>query len=841
MSLLWRARWRALLREPGQSALLILSLALGVAVVVAVDLVNAASRTAMASASAQLQGASTHRIEGPGGSLSLDAYGALRWAWRAGTLLEGDVPVTGFAPLLEGRLTLPDGSPLRLLGIDPFSSLRQEGFSSGPPAAEAQTLSWAQFLTTPGAALLSPSVGPELAPGDRLPLPGAPALTVLGRLPGAEGEAAPLALAVVDLATAQEWLGATDRLSRVELVLPEAPPRSVLRRGLERLFPGLLLPEATPEVRLAPALRAAYPGLQLRSQRDTELALGGLASAFQLNLAAMGLLALVVGLYLLYGALAYSVRRRLESFGRFRALGVAPAVLQRHVLLEAMTFAGLGALLGLLLGRLLAGGLLGLVSATLEGLYDQVAIGALPLDLVPYGKGLVLALGGGLAVAWPLAREAGRAPLLPRAGRPPAQTGGRAGLALALGLSLLALALLQMPSGYLGALLALAAILIAGAQGVGPVTALLLRGLNRLAAPLPLRLRLPLREASRGLGRAQLALAALVVALATAVGMTIMVTSFRLTVADWLEDRLDAPVLARGPALGEARGPLEEALEAARRDGLVSGWVWRQSVDDWLEGLPVRVTLLEAMGREAPALRFSEPLARQLGRTEGGALSWSGRLPGAEGLAPYYRSYGGGRLELEMPRALWQGPAPTGGWGLAVYGAPEALLPRLQGALPSAGELLAQGPVKARALAIFDRTFRVTAVLQTIAGVVAGVGLLSAFAALALDRRQQLSALRILGAPGPFAGRQLLLEAGLLAGVAGVLALPLGALAAWVLCDAVNLRAFHWTLTLHWPPPAFLEALFLALGAGLLAALGPALQAWRAPTSEALEVLRAQG
>ena len=841
MSLLWRARWRALLREPGQSALLILSLALGVAVVVAVDLVNAASRTAMASASAELQGASTHRIEGPGGSLSLAAYGALRRAWRAGTLLEGDAPVTGFAPLLEGRLTLPDGSPLRLLGIDPFSSLRQESFAS---TAEAPSLSWAKFLTSPGAALLSPSVGPELAPGDRLPLPGAPPLTVLGRLPSSDGDAAPLALAVVDLATAQEWLGATDRLSRVELALPEAPPRNVLRRGLERLFPGLLLPEATPAVRLAPALRAAYPGLQLRSQRDTELALGGLASAFQLNLAAMGLLALVVGLYLLYGALAYSVRRRLESFGRFRALGVAPAVLQRHVLLEAMTFAGLGALLGLLLGRLLAGGLLGLVSATLEGLYDQVAIAALPLDLVPYGKGLVLALAGGFAVAWPLAREAGRAPLLPRAGRPPMQPGGRAGLVFALSLSLLALALLKMPSGYLGALLALAAILLAGAQGVGPVTALLLRVLNRLAAPLPLRLRLPLREASRGLARAQLALAALVVALATAVGMTIMVSSFRLTVADWLEDRLDAPVLARGATLGGARGArgaLEETLEDARRDGLVSGWVWRQSVDDWLEGVPVRVTLLETAGREAPALRLSEPLARQLGRTEGGVLAWPGRLFGAEALAPYYRSYGGGRLELEMPRALWRGPAPAGPWGLAVYGAPDALLPRLEAALPRSGELLAQGPVKARALAIFDRTFRVTAVLQTIAGIVAGVGLLSAFAALALDRRQQLSALRILGAPGPFAARQLLLEAGLLATVAGVLALPLGALAAWVLCDAVNLRAFHWTLTLHWPPPAFLEALFLALGAGLLAALGPALQAWRAPTAEALEVLRAQG
>ena len=97
-----------------------------------------------------------------------------------------------------------------------------------------------------------------------------------------------------------------------------------------------------------------------------------------------------------------------------------------------------------------------------------MAIAALPLDLVPYGKGLVLALGGGLAVAWPLAREAGRAPLLPRAGRSPAQTGGRAGLAFALGLSLLALMLLRLPSGYLGALLALAAILLAGARGWGP-------------------------------------------------------------------------------------------------------------------------------------------------------------------------------------------------------------------------------------------------------------------------------------------------------------------------------------------------------------------------------------
>ena len=261
-------------------------------------------------------------------------------------------------------------------------------------------------------------------------------------------------------------------------------------------------------------------------------------------------------------------------------------------------------------------GLLGLISATLEGLYDRVAIAALPLDLVPYGKGLVLALGGGLAVAWPLAREAGRAPLLPRAGAFAGADGRQGGACLCAGPFPARADASANAIGISGALLALAAILLAGAQGVGPVTALLLRGLNRLAVPLPLRLRLPLREASRGLGGS-----------AGAGGPRggpghrrghdHHGHSFRLTVADWLEDRLDAPVLARGQALGSARGPLEAALEAARRDGLVSGWVWRQSVDDWLEGMPVRVTLLEAVGHEAPSLRLSEPLARQLGRPEG--------------------------------------------------------------------------------------------------------------------------------------------------------------------------------------------------------------------------------
>ena len=108
-----------------------------------------------------------------------------------------------------------------------------------------------------------------------MPLPEAWALTVSGACLAWKPEAAPLALAVVDLATAQEWLGATDRLSRVELALPEADPGVPCVVVWSAFSQAFFFPGASPEIRLAPALREAYPGLELRSQRSPRLPSGG--------------------------------------------------------------------------------------------------------------------------------------------------------------------------------------------------------------------------------------------------------------------------------------------------------------------------------------------------------------------------------------------------------------------------------------------------------------------------------------------------------------------------------------------------------------------------------------
>ena len=168
-------------------------------------------------------------------------------------------------------------------------------------------------------------------------------------------------LLLADIATAQELLGRQGWLDRVDLVR-ETPARdrpSVV--WLERAFPGLLVRRPEPVTERLP------DGLRVEAIAERSEDTRALASSFQLNLAALGLLAIVVGLFLIHGTMRFSVLRRQRPVRALRALGVTPMELGSTVMLEALVLALIGTAVGLLLGRALAGGLLGLVSATLSG------------------------------------------------------------------------------------------------------------------------------------------------------------------------------------------------------------------------------------------------------------------------------------------------------------------------------------------------------------------------------------------------------------------------------------------------------------------------------------------
>ena len=105
--------WRYLLRHPWQTGLMILGIALGVSVMVAIDLANSAASRAFDLSTDAIAGRATHQIIGGPAGLDEAVYTRLR---------TDGVPVAA-APIVTDYVTSPQlgGRPIQLLGVDPFA------------------------------------------------------------------------------------------------------------------------------------------------------------------------------------------------------------------------------------------------------------------------------------------------------------------------------------------------------------------------------------------------------------------------------------------------------------------------------------------------------------------------------------------------------------------------------------------------------------------------------------------------------------------------------------------------------------------------------------------------
>src|SRR5690606_18571417 len=128
----------------------------------------------------------------------------------------------------------------------------------------------------------------------------------------------------------------------------------------------------------AEALRAALPhGLRLLDSTDQTAGLEQMTAAFRLNLTALSLLALLVGLFLIYNTLSFTVVRRRSMVGMLRAVGATRREIMLGLLLGAALLGLIGATAGILLGVPLAQSLVRLVGRTVEALYYEQAMLAL--------------------------------------------------------------------------------------------------------------------------------------------------------------------------------------------------------------------------------------------------------------------------------------------------------------------------------------------------------------------------------------------------------------------------------------------------------------------------------
>ncbi|MEM9576289.1 MAG: ABC transporter permease [Pseudomonadota bacterium] len=781
-----RALWSHWKRNPWQLITLLAGIAVSTALWSGVQAINAEARASYAAASDVLGAADVSRVrKADGAAISVPEYVALR---RAGW------PVS---PVLEGNIDV-EGASFRLVGIDPLTFptnlTGQSGVGAGFLGEDP--------LNAP-VALAHPDDLPQLA-----------ALDIQLR----PDETRPRGSVLMDIAQADRLLGPEGR--SVRLLLGEDIPLGILE-----------LPET---------YQVAQTGVQTDVARLTQ--------SFHLNLTAFGLLSFAVGIFIVYGAVGLAFEQRRGVFRTLRALGVS---LRRLVLLlglELGTIAVVAGLAGVALGYVIAAALLPDVAATLRGLYGADVAGQLQLRASWWVSGLAMALAGTGVAATAAFLKLLRMPMLsfnhPRAMSLGAQSAAKWLAICAVMLFGAGIGVAVFGQGLVAGFALLACLLIGAAFSLPLVLALCLTlAESRARAPLAQWFWADTRQQLPGLS---MALMALLLAMAANVGVSTMVSSFRLTFVNYLDQRLVSDLYVNADDTEQAEALLRFL------DGKVDAVLPIVSVDTRIGGLPAEIygvtdhpiyrqnwPVLEVLPDVWDRLSAGEGVlaSEQLARREGWRVGDS--LPTGDRLIGIYSDYGNASGQMILGSELFRQrypDLPELRFGL-VTDRPGEIEQTLRAEFGlNEDALINQRDLKAFSLRIFERTFSVTAALNILTLSVAGLAILISLLTLATMRLPQLAPVWALGMTRARLSRLEVVRALCLAALTSVFALPIGLALAWVLLSVVNVEAFGWRLPMYLFPVDYLRLGVLTLCAAFLAALWPAIKLARTEPQSLLKV-----
>jgi len=827
-SLFYRLICRPLWAEPARTALAALAIALGVAVVLAIDLAGNAATGSFHSSLETLAGDNDLEIVATGGvpERVVGALAAMPYALRISPRIDG------YAVLTDTRQSVP------LIGLDLVANVSE--LSTRPSGVDIANLQDSlKYLSDYDTVWLGESFKRGI--GDRVPLlinDHLAEYTVRGVFPDSNGSAAAI---VMDIATAQRALG---RLGTIDRVLVKIPQEMTLDTWQQRL--SAILPAGT-EVRLA--------GTSTAENRK-------MLAAFRWNLRLLSYIALVVGAFLIYNTISVSVVRRRADIGIVRALGASRAAVLIAFLGEAFCFGLLGTVLGLPVGRLMASVAIKLMSATVESLYVSSRPGPLDLDAGAVILAFIIGIGVSVASAYSPAREASLVAPVEAMAR-----GRREYLAAvhklrdllwAFALGFAALAASRAPAvggkpllGYLATLLLILASALAIPAFVAGAMHLAGRSLGKLFGVEAL---LASRSLSASLRRTSVLVGALSTAIAMMTAVGIMVGSFRQTVLLWMEDQLPADLYMRpagnvGPDrhptistdLVEtiAHLPAVAAIDRLREyeisyDGMPAGLasielnVLRSYHNvDFLSGRSTNAVLADLRGQNAVIV--SEPFANKHQVRAGHSITLSmGETRSGFRIADIYYDYSSERgtilIDRETLLRYLPDPAPS---NLAIYVAPGTSIADARATIEHAAAgrrvlLFTNRDLRGEALRIFDRTFAITYALEAVAVMIAVMGVAGSLLALVIDRRRELALLRFLGAASAQIRKLIVAEAALLGMLATAAGVALGFTLSLILVFVINKQSFGWTIRFHWPVAVLVGALSVVYLATVLAGLYPA-------------------
>ncbi|MDO9025104.1 FtsX-like permease family protein [Zwartia sp.] len=814
--------------QPGRWLIAGLTVAIGIALAVAIHTVNRSALGEFGRAIDLVNGQASAQLVMPSGDFSDTLFDEI-------VSRQADLGIRAVSPVLE-RST----QSLRVLGLDVFQAARVTP-ALMPSVEGSQRLALfskdAIFLSAAALKQLDVAVGDALT----LTLGGKEEVfKVAGLVPGAAGQS----LAVMDLGVAQWRLDGLGRLNRLDIQLVDG--RSV--KDLAEVLEGLNL------------------GLKLVTADDRDRRMSNLSRAYRVNLSVLALVALFTGAFLVFTTISFSVLRQQSQLALLSVLGATRGWVFGLVLTQALIVAALGGMVGIGVGLLLASVLLRVVGGDLGGGYFSSSIPPLEIDGAVLLGYWLLSLGVGVLAGYFPARAA-------TIGSPVAQL--RAGAAermlkpvlhyrVAVGLALISLVLAFMPplGGLpIAAYLSIAFLLFAGLALTPSLVYQCFSFLSRvllLDRTLPSSWTFAVWRLAQAPASAAGLIAGVVAALALTVAMVVMVASFRDSVTQWLDQVLPADLyaslsrsdlnqaLVNDPSLVQAIAsmpgiarmeftlqqqilfrpdrpevvliarpvPAGRAAQVLPLTGGISSQT--QSSTPLLPEVFVSEAMTDLYGWE-PGQVHTLPITGQGGQSGGPLSVW---------VSGVFRDYGRQHGSIVMDLSTYQGlTKDLRSTDLALWllpaASPTEVLGRLRAQFPQfdALQFRSSADLRALSLKIFDRSFALTYALEIAALLVAIFSVAAGFAGQALLRQKEFALMQHLGQSASQRTQWITLESGMLLGLAACWGTVLGLLMSQVLIHRVNPQSFHWTMQTSLPVVALIALMLSIVFLGIAAAV----------------------
>jgi len=803
------AVWRALISgplraAPGRTLLAMTAIALGVALGLAVHLINASAAGEFERASRQLAGEADVVVRGGRSGFDEKLYSLIARLPEVSTAS----PVVEFEASLQGRR-----DTLKIIGIDALRAYALQPQLAGWNGSARNTLFDADAIRLSAASASALGV----KEGDTVTFSvGTQALKlqVAEILPDGSFRQR---LGIMDIAAAQWRFNRTGVLNRIDLRLVTGTDLPTFQRRLQLLLP--------------PGVHAVTP------QTDSERGLA-LTRAYRLNLDMLALIALFTGTFMVFSSQVLALLRRRTQIALLRALGVTRGTVLFWLTVEGALIGLVGGIAGLGGGYLLAEQAMAFAGADLGAEYFRninTKLAANPATLAFFlGLGMTFAIAGAALPAWDAARRQPARAL--HAGDDDDSL--RRPLWIACGLAAMltgaVMAMLPPSAGLPLAGYGAVALLLIGAVLLMPAIA----GLLLSPAPLPSSpaLALGLAQLKATPRHVAISVAAILVSFSLVVAMLIMVLSFRQSLDAWLDQVLPADIYLRAASAGDTAvlSP-EEQQQLLRVPGVaVVAFSRIQSLlikadqppitllardlhaDGARRSLPLVSVPATLSTNAPPAVWISEIAAAVFGWQTGTVVTLPiGGIATKFTVAGIWRDYSRQNGAAIIDRSLYitlsgDRTANDAAIHLAAGTTRIEAEQALRAALGpgSTVEIASAGEIRRISMGIFDRTFAITWALELAALVVGLFGVSVAFSAQAIARRREFGVLRHLGMTRSQISIMLAGEGALTAGVGALSGLAVGTVIGLILIHVINRQSFHWSMELHMP---WLQLLLLFL------------------------------